>query len=309
MNSITLRQAVNYATILYFSKYSKKTLHSLPSLFDLIELEHADHLFSQVERLFHTSRKVISQIYNKNNKLFREFESDYDILYERNSLYPKLLRQTVDHPPFLFCQGDLDLLNKKGISVVGTRKPSELGLRRAKKLAMLLSTNGYVIVSGLARGIDTAAHQGAIKAGGKTIGVIGTPLDRFYPKDNTELQGLIARAHLLISQFPFGHPVSKFNFPSRNYTMSGITYATVVIEASETSGALIQARQCMAQGRHLFLLKNLLERKDLRWPKKYAEQGAFIISEIDDVPKALEKLPDYKIDSTDLNQSTFLPIR
>lgn len=184
--------------------------------------------------------------------------------------------------------------------------PSDFGIRRAQKLAMLLTANDFVVASGLAKGIDTAAHNGAIKAGGKTIAVIGTPLDKSYPKENSRLQTYISQSHLLISQYPFAHPVTRINFPSRNYTMSGICYATVVIEASETSGTLIQAKQCMAQKRHLFLLKNLLNRDDLKWPKKYVEKGAFIISEIEDIPNALRELPNYKSSKNDNKQSTFL---
>ena len=171
---------------------------------------------------------------------------------------------------------------------------------------MLLSAKDYVVVSGLATGIDTAAHTGAIKAGGKTIAVIGTPLDQCYPKENIALQKIIAKGHLLVSQFPFGYRITRFNFPVRNYTMSGISHATVVIEAGETSGALIQARQCMVQGRHLFILKNLLERTDLKWPKRYVDNGAFVIESIEDVPNALKELPNYKINSNGLKiQSSF----
>ncbi|MBW2066778.1 MAG: DNA-protecting protein DprA [Deltaproteobacteria bacterium] len=305
MNSNNFKRAVNYATILGLVNYSKKALRSLSQLDELVETEEPGDLFNSLAKLFSTSKHSISRIYNRCLKSFQDYTEDYHIIYRKDPLYPELLEKTDDAPLFLFCEGEIDLFNKKGISVVGTRNPSDLGVRRARKLAMLLAADGYVVVSGLAKGIDTAAHTGAIKAGGRTIAVIGTPLDRSYPKENSALQKVIAQGHLLVSQFPFTHPVTKFNFPARNYTMSGISRATVVIEASESSGALIQARQCMAQGRHLFILRNLLDRDDLKWPGQYREKGAFVISDIEDVPNALKELPSYKLGPDEQTYSMF----
>lgn len=297
MASNNFRRAVRYATLLHFSKYSPSVLRSLPNIDELINQSNEPAFTSSVAGLFSISQKSVVERYAKFLQAFTNFAEEYYSLYLKDQIYPELLRKTEKPPFYLFCQGTPHLFNRTGISVVGTRHPSDLGAKRAQKLAMLLSAKGYVVVSGLAKGIDTAAHMGAIRAGGKTIAVIGTPLNQCYPKENCNLQKVIAKDHLLVTQYPFGHPVTRANFPTRNYTMSGISYATVVIEASETSGALIQARQCMKQGRHLFILKNLLDRTDLMWPKKYVEKGAFVIEDIEDVPASLPKLPDYKIDS------------
>lgn len=306
MNAINDKRVINYVTLLYYCKYSPKSLRLIPGVFDLIEIQDERAFCLAAAKVFPVDTHMISGTYHENLKLFEDVNEEYQVLYIKDQLYPQLLRKTAKPPLFLFCQGNVELFNRDCISVVGTRKPTELGVKRAQKLALLLSARGYVVVSGLATGIDTAAHTGAIRAGGKTIAVIGTPLNHYYPKENMELQKRIAIGHLVVSQYPFGHPITRASFPARNYTMSGISRATVVIEAGETSGALIQARQCMEQGRHLFILKNLLDRNDLKWPKKYVEKGAFVIEQVEDVPRALSELPHYKIDSSHVETAALL---
>ncbi len=133
-------------------------------------------------------------------------------------------------PERIFAHGDTELLKKGGrVSIVGSRNASPGGLSRARRLAQLVCANGGVVISGLALGIDAAAHRGAIDAGGKTIGIIGTPLDRFYPKENADLQRLIMREHLCISQFSVGRPTGRRDFPIRNRTMALFSDATVII--------------------------------------------------------------------------------
>jgi len=299
MNSGNLNRALNHATVLELAKYSKVRLRGIQNLIELVEFQDVGHFTKELSDIFSVNHSEVLKARNKFENLFQKYQTDYKILFIKDKAYPDLLRNTADPPLFLFCRGNTDLFNGKGIAVVGSRQASDYGIRRARKLATLLVAKGYVVVSGLAKGIDATAHKGAISAAGKTIAVIGTPLDKSYPKENAELQEYIARKHLLISQFHFGHPVNRASFPTRNYTMSGISYATVIVEASETSGALIQARQCMAQGHHLFLLRNLLDRKDLKWPGKYVEKGAYVIADIEDVPKALKEAPNYQIDTTD----------
>lgn len=299
MNTENLNKALNYTLLLHFSKYSQKRLAGIEFLSELIEMEDKTLFHSKLKQIFSLSDKDISENCKSFLKCLHNFKNDYQIVYIKDHAYPRLLRKTESPPLFLFCRGDLSLFNDKGIAVVGSRNASELGLKRAQKLAMLLVAKGYVVVSGLAKGIDAAAHKGAIGAGGKTIAVIGTPLDKSYPKENAELQEYIAQKHLLVTQFPFGHPVNRASFPTRNYTMSGVSYATVIVEAGETSGALIQARQCMTQEHHLFLLKNLLDRQDLAWPKKYVAKGAYVISDIEDIPSALQKTPQYQLDNVE----------
>jgi len=289
-------KVVKYATLLDLFKYSYKSLRELKGPLAEQYLSGALNLqpfFSEAASSFSVPVSAVTEVYRSYYDRAKA-APPHTILEHGIAPYPLKLGKTDSPPRFLFCQGHLDLVLGDCIAVVGSRKASDDALRRARRLAMLLAANGFIVVSGLARGIDQVAHEGAIDAGGKTIGVIGTPLDKSYPKENERLQAVIARSHLLVSQFHFGHQVTRFNFPARNYTMSGLCRATVVVEAAETSGALIQARQCMRQGRHLFILRNVLDRKDLKWPARLVSKGAFVIERIEDVIESLHKIPKYQ---------------
>ncbi len=146
------------------------------------------------------------------------------------------------------------------------------------------------MVSGLAEGIDTAAHTEAIKRRGKTIAVIGTPIDQFYPKSNTALQRQIMQDYLCLSQFPVGMPIQRKNFPLRNRTMALIADATVIIEASDTSGSLSQGWEALRLGRGLFMTQSVANDPELAWPKKMRYYGAHILSD-DTVEAFLDVLP------------------
>ena len=195
-------------------------------------------------------------------------------------------------PPTLFVQGDTEILTRGGrVSIVGSRKASADSLRRAEKLALILAERGHVVVSGLAQGIDTAAHRAAIAAGGRTIAVIGTPLNKVYPKENASLQSQIMQKHLCISQFPPGYPIQPKNFPIRNRTMALISDATVIIEAGETSGSLSQGWEALRLGRELFISNWLTQDKSLKWPGQMLGYGARVLSDqtlqtlIDELPE------------------------
>jgi len=209
--------------------------------------------------------------------------------------YPEGLKDA-EHPlQFLYYRGDWDLAySPRRVAVVGTRSPSAEGLRRTSKLVSLLVKEGVTIVSGLAKGVDTMAHQTAIERGGDTIAVIGTPIDQAYPKENAELQERIARDFLLISQVPVllyarrPPSVNRLFFPERNITMSALTQATVIVEAGETSGTLIQARAAFKQGRKLFILDSNFQNPKLTWPRRFEEQGAIRVRDFDDILSNLD---------------------
>jgi DNA processing protein len=189
-------------------------------------------------------------------------------------------------PKTLYFQGNRELLNHgPRVSVVGSRKASEEGLKRARSLARALVAHDIVVVSGLAEGIDTAAHTSALEAGGKTFAVIGTPLDTYYPKENQALQQRLELEQLVISQFPIGSAVTPKNFPIRNRTMALLTDATVIVEASEKSGTVHQGWEALRLGRQLFLLESVASDKTLTWPEKMIHYGAHILSRenLDDV--------------------------
>lgn len=171
----------------------------------------------------------------------------------------------------LWCAGDLSLVQRDCVAIVGTRNVSPEGAVRARRLARELVRAGAVIVSGLAKGVDTEALQEAISAGGRVIAVIGTPIDKAYPIENAELQMTIARDHLLISQFPSGTRTFPSHFPERNRVMATLTDATAIIEAGDTSGTLHQAAECRRLDRWLFIARNVVENPDLQWPRKFTD--------------------------------------
>ena len=208
--------------------------------------------------------------------------------------YPKRLRDAWHPIELLYYQGWWDLVHyPRLVAVVGTRNPSEQGVKRARKLVSLLVKDNFGIVSGLAKGVDTVAHETAINAGGFTIAVIGTPLNSTYPQENFSLQRRIAEKYLLISQIPvyrYSQQTYKGNrlfFPERNITMSALTEATVIVEAGETSGTLTQARAAIAQGRKLFILDNCFQNQSLTWPRRFEEQGAIRVRDYDDIKEHL----------------------
>jgi DNA processing protein len=144
-----------------------------------------------------------------------------------------------------------------------------------------------VVVSGLARGIDTAAHRSAIESGGRTIAVLGTPLDQTYPRENAELQRLIMEEHLAVSQFPSGHPAGRTNFPRRNRTMALLTHATVIVEAAEGSGSLSQGWECLRLGRRLFIMRAVADTKSLAWPREMRKYGAEVLARTEELLDAI----------------------
>jgi len=196
-------------------------------------------------------------------------------------------------PEVLYVAGDEQLLRvSPRVSIVGTRTATPEGLRRASRLARELPARGVVVVSGLAKGIDAAAHSAAIAAGGRTIAVLGTPLDQVYPRENAELQQRIAAEHLLVSQFPVGHPAGRTNFPRRNRTMALLTDATVIIEAGEGSGTISQGWEALRLGRRLFVLRSVMENAALQWPAEMRKYGAEVLSETEELVQALPEPAD-----------------
>jgi DNA processing protein len=189
----------------------------------------------------------------------------------------------------IYVSGPLDIpLKGIRVSVVGTRNPKHR--ERARKIAAALVRQKITVVSGLARGVDTVAHTTAIEEGGRTIAVLGTPLNVFYPPENKELQLRIMREHLAISQFPIGAPVSRKNFPMRNRTMALVSHATVVVEAGEDSGVVSQGWECLRLGRLLLIHASLA---DLPWVKRMMEYGAHLFRYADEMLEAiLENCPN-----------------
>ena len=185
-------------------------------------------------------------------------------------------------------------LPRPRVSIVGSRKASPDGLEASARIARTLVGKEVVIVSGLAEGIDTAAHASTISNGGHTIAVLGTPINKVYPQKNYELQQEIMRDHLAISQFPIGHRTMPKDFVLRNRTMALISDATIIVEAGDTSGSLHQGWEALRLGRSLFLWKDILDDPKLTWPQKMLAYGAVELSDprdvLDALPSALRML-------------------
>lgn len=202
--------------------------------------------------------------------------------------YPLNLRTIYNLPPFLFYLGDLRADDAYSVAVVGTREPSSSGLRRARRMADGLARSGVTVLSGLARGVDTVAHEAALDARGRTIAVLGSGLLRIYPPENAGLAERIARSGAVVSRFWPEAPPAHYNFPRRNVVTSGMGQGTVVIEATATSGAKMQARLAMEHGKLVFLIASLVE--EHRWAQTYAARGAIVVKDVDDVLKHLRSV-------------------
>lgn len=187
-------------------------------------------------------------------------------------------------PARVFLRGTAKLpLRHPRVSIVGTRAPSPEGRRLASEIAQELTMRGVTIVSGLARGVDTAAHTSAIEHGGYTIAVLGTPLDRVYPAENRALQAEIMRDYLAVSQFPEGSTVRPSNFVIRNRTMALLSDASVIIESGDTGGSLSQGWETLRLGHPLFIHDREFSKYHLKWPSQMAEYGAIRFRDADDI--------------------------
>lgn len=195
-------------------------------------------------------------------------------------------------PRRLFVAGDPSLLKEGArVSIVGSRAASRAGLERARELTRFLCDRSVVVVSGLARGIDTTAHMTAIEYGGKTVAVLGTPPDQVYPQENASLQERIMRDFLCISQFPPGSPVQRQNFPLRNRTMALISDVTVIVEAGDKSGSLHQGWEALRLGRGLFITDIVATNPSLKWPPEMIRYGAQVLTAENEEDLFTEFLP------------------
>jgi DNA processing protein len=210
--------------------------------------------------------------------------------------YPARLRDIREIPPIVFTRGTL-ADDRSAVAVVGTRHPTDRGIDTAEKIATALAESGVTVVSGLALGIDTAAHTAALRAGGRTVAVVGTGVNRYYPAPNKALQQRIVRDGLVLSQFWPDATPTRHSFPMRNAVMSGYSAATVVVEAAEKSGARIQARLALQHGRPVVLADSLLEHQ---WARDYASRpGVVVVASAGELIAAVDRIVQQIPDSGD----------
>ena len=206
------------------------------------------------------------------------------ILTLEEEAYPGRLLEIYDPPPVLWVRGHTELLNHPGLAVVGTRHPSPYGAGMAEMLSRDLAARGLAILSGMARGVDTAAHKGALAAGGRTVAVWGTGVDVIYPKENKRLaEEIVGSGGAVISEFPLGTSPAPQNFPIRNRTLSGMSAGVLVVEAAEYSGARITARCALEQGRDIYAVPGNVTNKNAWGPNTLIKQGAKLTATWEDV--------------------------
>jgi DNA processing protein len=202
--------------------------------------------------------------------------------------YPPLLKQIPDAPLLLYAQGDMEVLARLAVAMVGTRRPSAYGSAVAHRLAHDLAQRQLVVVSGLARGVDSAAHRGALEARGKTVAVLGSGIDVIYPREHKKLAEEIAKSGAVISEFPLGTGPTPENFPIRNRIISGLSLGVVVVEAAEYSGSLITARLALEQNREVFAVPGNITSAQSFGPNHLIKQGAKLVDQWMDV---IEEFP------------------
>ena len=286
------------------------TFHSLLSFFGTPKeaLAHVDEFARRGGRTreikIADERQVDEQL-----RLAEEFDTQIIVSGEKD--YPRLLKKTTDMPPVLFVRGHFVLTQKNAVALVGTRNASLNGRSFARRLALDLAQKDYVVVSGMAKGIDTAAHEGALGADigmGGTIAVVGTPLNEVYPAENDALFKQICERGCVLSELPFGSPTSPQNFPRRNRIISVLSKGVCVVEAQGKSGSLITARLAKEQERLLFAVPGFPLDARSEGPNKLIKQGATLVESATDILYELEDLTNqHRFNEPDAFDEVIMP--
>ena len=291
------QEALNYATLMNVLNYTE---HKLEPLFDefgkkvRVEIPlDATEVCDEYTRFFGVSKLSLLTEYEKAKNAFSALKETDEIIKRGSQDYPTLLENTEQAPRFLYIRGKKALLHeKRTVALVGSRQASE-------------KANGITVVSGLAKGIDVTAHKAALESGFNTIAVIGTNLNQYYPRENKEVQLEIEKRGLVVSQFSPAAKTERWFFPLRNGVMSGLSLATVIMEAGETSGALKQADFALKQGRQIMIPENALKMEKITWPARYVKRGAQIVNTPGDVLERLAENNIFKKENTkEITQQT-----
>jgi DNA processing protein len=256
------------------------------------------------------SKETVRQIihFDQWDKVKAEIElivkNDVKIVTYQDKFYPDKLLNIYDRPPYIYIRGTLDGKDTN-IAVVGSRQASTYGNYTTERISRELAQRGITVVSGMARGIDSAAHRGAISGRGRTIAVLGSGLDVIYPPENKKLYFEIIENGTVISEYPMGTPPRSSNFPARNRIISGMSYGVVIVEAGEKSGSLITARLALEQGREVFAVPGSIDSVGSRGTNKLIKQGAKLIENTDDILE--EIIPQMETNNIRITESAPLP--
>ena len=292
INNRTKQEALNFAVLMNLLGCSENKLEpdfsALGKTIDVSKpMTNAELLNFYCEKFNISADKIKDEYYNA-TQAFSRLRSTDEIIKRGSSDYPPLLMKTEQAPRFLYIRGNKSLLYEtRTVALVGSRNASEKAKENTRRIAEALGKNGVTVVSGLAKGIDATAHLTALKNNYNTIAVIGTNLNQYYPRENTEIQMEIEKKGLIVSQFPPSLKTQRWFFPVRNGVMSGLSLATVIMEAGETSGALKQADCALKQGRQLLIPEKALQMESITWPSKYVKKGAVVVKSPTEVLQAL----------------------
>lgn len=259
----------------------------------------------EISRVLNLSNKISSRISEEKNNITPEQELDLLAKYKANVLtikddsYPENLKTIHDPPPVLYFKGNIIEKDKNSISLVGSRKATYYGKMVAENLSKDLALAGLTIISGMARGIDTAAHKGALSVHGRTIAVLGCGIDLIYPPENRRLAKEIEESGALITEFSFSTLPERQNFPRRNRIISGLSLGTVVVEAGEKSGALITADFALEQGREVFAVPGNITSSLSNGTHNLIKQGAKLVNNYRDI---LEEIPGIVTQETSIKE-------
>lgn len=304
------QEALNYATLMNVLNYTE---HKLEPLFDefgknvRVEIPlDATEVCDEYTCFFGVSKLSLLTEYEKAKVAFSALKETDEIIKRGSQDYPTLLENTEQAPRFLYIRGKKALLHeKRTVALVGSRQASEKAKENTVRLARALGRNGITVVSGLAKGIDVTAHKAALESGFNTIAVIGTNLNQYYPRENKEVQLEIEKRGLVVSQFSPAEKTERWFFPLRNRVMSGLSLATVIMEAGETSGALKQADFALKQGRQIMIPEKALKMEKITWPARYVKRGAQIVNTPGDVLECLVENNIFKKENTkEIEQQT-----
>ena len=294
------REALNYATLMNALNYTEHNLEPLFVEFSQnvkVDIPIEDpSVCKKYAEFFNIDKESLLMEYQKAYNAFLALKETDEIIKRGSMDYPPLLMKTEQAPRFLYIRGKKSLLyENRTVALVGSRQASETAKDNTRRLAEALGKNGITVVSGLAKGIDVTAHNAALRNGYNTIAVIGTNLNQYYPYENKEVQLEIERRGLVVSQFSPASKTQRWFFPLRNGVMSGLSLATVIMEAGETSGALKQADFALKQRRQILIPKSALNIPQITWPAKYVQRGAQVFEYSRDVLRILAENNVFKV--------------
>jgi len=287
-------QLTSFLTLHHIFGLGRVSLIKLSQKFDgdfnrVLNSSHKDLLSAglkqgQIEQVLNPNRELVER------ELAWAEQPDNHLVCFDDDAYPALLKQIVDFPPLLYASGNIELLKHPQIAIVGSRNCTPGGAKTAMEFARYLANSGVTITSGMATGIDTQAHKGALLCGGNTIAVTGTGLDQIYPSCNSKMAYEIHESGLLVTEFPLGTGPRSENFPRRNRIISGLCIATLVVEATRRSGSLITAHQSVEQGREVFAVPGSIHNPQAKGCHQLIREGAKLVDQASDIIEELGSL-------------------